>query len=181
MPDYNGRFPAVSFQPMMGELAANTLGFSTVFSGNTPLSYFLGSVDRLNQFMTQRGGGIAQNSVPFQGQWPPASIGQSCTDQNGRRVPCPSESGDTPRQQTPGADVYVPTLPPGYDPSNEPGDFSRTPDGIKNPDGKTAGSKCGTFDLKCQVGEVFTEDAKKRLLLFTVAIIIIAAAIFSLR
>lgn len=180
MPDINGRLPLFSFQPMMGELAANSLGMSTVFNGNTPLSYFLDNVNRLNTFMTQRGSRIGQRGLP--GQWPPASVGQTCTDQNGRRVPCPSETGDAmPRQQTPGGDVYVPTLPPGYDPSNNPGDFERVPDGIQNPDGQTAGTKCGTFDFKCQIGEVFDEDAKKRLLLFTVAVLIIAAAIFSLR
>lgn len=59
------------------------LGASPVISGDTPASNV---IHTYNQYLR------AHN---FQGQWPPASIGQSCTDQNGRKVPCPSEQDNT--------------------------------------------------------------------------------------
>lgn len=88
----DANFRLFDLSPMIGDLTANQLGFSTVYSASTPSDYFAHSMDRLNTFLTQRGGQIAQQgrdvievmppgydpsaSMPYpKGQRPPAQQG----------------------------------------------------------------------------------------------------------
>lgn len=56
----DANFRILDVSPMFGELTANQLGFSSIFGANTPSDYFADSMNRLNTFLTQRGGQIAQ-------------------------------------------------------------------------------------------------------------------------
>lgn len=56
----DANFRVLDISPLMGELTANQLGFSSIYGANMPSNYFAHSMDTLNQFLTQRGGLIAQ-------------------------------------------------------------------------------------------------------------------------
>lgn len=99
----DANFRVLDISPLMGELTANQLGFSSVYGANMPSNYFAHSMDTLNQFLTQRGGLIAQQGrqdtieVMPPGYDPSASMpypkGQNKPTQEGGDVNVADDSG----------------------------------------------------------------------------------------
>ncbi len=144
--------PIINFSREFGwnPLEMEQLGASPIISGDTPQQAVL---HNFAAFFQAHGG-----------QWPPPSIGQSCKDQNGNAVPCPSEQDNSkPSSGTRGYEppedgrIYPPEAQPGAKPSLELG----VPD-----TGKTSS---------------IVEDYLKRSALLLLAIVLIAIAVVSLR
>lgn len=152
-----------SLRSMMGELSASAIGADVVYAANTPSSYFAESMQRLNDFMTQRGSGIASQGLPFAPQ--------------GRRAQLPEWKIDTSN------------LPPMPGPMTEQ---ERQILSERYPVGSVPmGSDEGLLDQITKVNPFliqgglwdfeFTRETNIALFLAVVAVLLIAAGIFSLR
>lgn len=175
----------IDFTGMLGELSANSLGFSTRFNGYTPASYFQDSVNRLNSFLSQRGGGIGQNRV-FQ---EPRIRSGADWDRIIRENQTGSNSTD------PETSPYIPHYPPTQgDPSL--GNAGRVRRICSDAQGNIVdASREGQPGVRCTTsvdqspgffeelfnGEFHAPDLFKNIFLAALALILIAAAIFSMR
>lgn len=162
--EYNfSSMPGTSLRSMMGELQADALGISAVYDANFPVSYFGQSMNRLNQFLTQRGSGIASQGLPY------AQAGQQ------RQIP---DWRIDPR-------TLPPMPPPATEGENEMlrrrfpiDDFPGA--GEADDDALAPLRKMNPFLLEGGLFE-WSEDTKIFLYLLVIAIILIAAGVFSLR
>lgn len=127
------------------------LGASPVINGDTPADNVIHTY------------GVYLRSHGYDGQWPPASIGQNCKDQNGNAVPCPSEQDNS----KPSAGTR------GYDP---PADGQVIPPEARD---KKPSLELGVpYEGK---SNSYVDDLIKRFFLLVAAIVIIAIALVSLR
>lgn len=162
-----------------GELTGYSLGAGTVFQGSTPVMYFEDSLNRLGAFLQQR---------PTTARERGCRSGESsanCFDRIIRENTAEGQRGEIGRTQ--------PTFPPAndcVDPQGNPIDCAdpragEPVAGALRRGTLTVDRPCGTFDFGCYLERFFTgetaKDLGKRIALLLVALVILGAAIVSLR
>lgn len=185
----NFRMPDVSYLNMFGELQADALGTSAIYQANDPVSYFVDSVNRLNAFMTQRGGGIAQQFQQQRRGNPPDWKIDTSQLPPARNTPPSDEELDWMHKQFPVVtDDLGNPVPCGIS-TIWMKDGKQVPAGTPGAKATTQMRSCDRLPDQSGVGEKLDklglgfagDDIAKRVFLGLLALIIIAAAVFSLR
>lgn len=152
---WDGYMPGLGFNAAIGDGTAAALGISTQFSADTPASFYAFSMGQLQRYLQQR-----------------------------PRISSGSEWDRIMRENTPPAQRgqdRVEVLPPGYDPSRPMGGGAGRSGKTTQTDVAVVEDDCGPLDFGCQLARQLPDDLGKRALLFIVAVLIIAAAVFSFR
>lgn len=153
-----------SLRSMMGELSASAIGADVVYGASTPSSYFEQSMQRLNNFMTQRGSGIASQGLPFAPQGRQAQLPEWKIDTGGL-PPMPGPMTEQERQIL--RERYpVGSVPAG---SSDEGLLDQV-------------TKYNPFLIQGGLWDFeFSRETNIALFLAVVAVLLIAAGVFSLR
>ena len=152
-----------SLRSMMGELQASALGADVVYSANMPASYFEQSMQRLNGFMTQRGSGIAAQGLPFTPQGRQAQLPEWKIDPSAL-PPMPGPMTEQERQ------ILSERYPVGSVPSD-------SDEGLLDKI-----TKYNPFLIQGGLWDFeFTREINIALFLAVVAVLLVAAGVFSLR